>query len=366
MTSLRHLLSLLAPLALSAAALAQGRIVVAHDEWTLSNNGFNAAPASTAQFARNVADWFTGGLPGNFRVWSSDFGFTGALLSQTMTGAGHTWTVATNGTFDLATLQQYDAVFLGVNPTNVDTTALTQYVQGGGCVYLCAGSGGASVAANAWNGFLRTFGLWYSNVYNNLNGLRAISSAHPLFAGVASLYEANGNSILFAGAPTSNAQILVATGTQGLYAVYDGRPAAPAAFCTAKLNSLGCTPAIGASGYASVSNPNPFNVTASNVLNQKQGLMFYGYAAAAAPFQGGTLCVQPPTQRTPVQGAGGASSPTNDCSGSYSIDFNAWIQSGVDPLCVAGQPIFAQYWSRDPQSPSTTGLTNGLSLVIGS
>lgn len=94
--------------------------------------------------------------------------------------------------------------------------------------------------------------------------------------------------------------------------------------------------------------------------------MFYGYAAAAAPFQGGTLCVQPPTQRTPVQGAGGASSPTNDCSGSYSIDFNASIQSGVDPLCVAGQAIFAQYWFRDPQSPSTTGLTNGLSLVIGS
>jgi len=366
MINLRSVFFLFAPIALSAAAFAQGRVVVAHDEWTLSNNGFAAAPASTAQFARNVADWFTGGQPGNFRVWSGNFGLTGSQLTQAITGAGHTWTVSTAGAFDLATLQRYDAVFLGVTPTNVDVGALTQYVQGGGCVYVCAGSGGPSVAANSWNTFLGASGLSYASAYNNLSGLRSISSIHPLFAGVASLYESNGNSITFGGTPSANAQILVTTGTQGLYAVYDGRSAAPVAYCTAKLNSLGCTPSIGSSGYASVSNSNPFEVTASNVLNQEPGLMFYGYAAAGAPFQGGTLCVQPPTQRTSIQGSGGANSPTNDCSGSYSLDFNAWIQSGADPLCVTGQTIFAQYWSRDPLSPSTTGLTNALSLVIGS
>lgn len=78
------MLSFLAPLALSAAAVDQGRVVVAHDAWTLSNIGFSAAPASAAPFARNVADWFTGGLPGKFRAWSSNFGFTGSVLSQTM------------------------------------------------------------------------------------------------------------------------------------------------------------------------------------------------------------------------------------------------------------------------------------------
>jgi hypothetical protein len=154
--------------------------------------------------------------------------------------------------FNLATLHQYDAVFLGVSPTSVDTSALTQYVQSGGCVYLCAGSGGPSVAANAWNTFLGAFGLSYVSVYNHLNGVRPISSAHPLFAGVASLYEAKGDSIALAGAPNPDAQILVATGAQGLYAAYDGRPAAPTAHSTAKLNSLGCTPSIGSSGYASV------------------------------------------------------------------------------------------------------------------
>lgn len=120
MTNIR---ALLAPLALSAASLAQGRVVVAHDEWTLSNNGFAAAPASTAPFALNVADGFTGGQPGNLRVCSSDFGLAGSQASQAMTGAGHNGTVATSGTFNLATLQLYDADILGVNPTTSSTDA---------------------------------------------------------------------------------------------------------------------------------------------------------------------------------------------------------------------------------------------------
>jgi hypothetical protein len=43
------------------------------------------------------------------------------------------------------------------------------------------------------------------------------------------------------------------------------------------------------------------------------------------------------------------------CSGVLSIDFNGWIASGIDPALVAGQHVAAQFWYRDPQSPSTTG-----------
>lgn len=46
-----------------------GRIVVNHDEWTLSNAGFNRS-ANAAAFARNVAQWFTGGQPGDFLAYS--------------------------------------------------------------------------------------------------------------------------------------------------------------------------------------------------------------------------------------------------------------------------------------------------------
>ena len=364
MQPLRHLLAAASALTLSALSFAQGRIVVAHDEWTLSNNGFQQGP-DAAQFARNVAGWFTGGQPGHFRVWSDDFGLIGSALSQTMTAVGHTWTVSTAGTFQLSTLQQYDAVFIGNYFTGIDAAVLTQYVQAGGCVYVCAGNISDALAANAFNPFLANFGLAYGSVFNNIAGLRPISSTHPIFAGVGALFENNGNSILPGSVPNANTQILVSTGASGLYAVYDGRVAAPTTYCTAKVNSQGCTPAISSSGSPSVSSASPFDIRATSVLNQKQGLLFYGYAATAVPFQGGTLCVQPPSRRTPLQGSGGTAAPANDCSGSYSFDFNAWVQSGADPLAVAGQAIFAQYWSRDPATVSTTGLTDALAFVIG-
>ncbi|NUP96074.1 MAG: hypothetical protein HUU28_07910, partial [Planctomycetaceae bacterium] len=147
---------------------------------------------------------------------------------------------------------------------------------------------------------------------------------------------------------------------------YVWRIAAPTlAYCTAKTNSVGCVPSIGSSGVASASSAAPFQVSVSQVLNQKLGLAFYGYAPAAAPYQGGFLCVQPPTRRMPSVSSGG--SPTgSDCSGSCSYDFNAWIQGGGDPALVPGADLFVQFWYRDPASPGTTGLSDALRTQIQS
>jgi hypothetical protein len=76
------------------------------------------------------------------------------------------------------------------------------------------------------------------------------------------------------------------------------------------------------------------------------------------------MCIVAPTQRTPPQNSGGAAPPTSDCSGSFSLDFNARIQSGVDSQLVAGEEIFAQYWSRDPGDASTTNFSNALAFYI--
>jgi carboxypeptidase T len=135
------------------------------------------------------------------------------------------------------------------------------------------------------------------------------------------------------------------------------------AYCTAKTNSLGCVPAIGWSGAPSASSPTPFVIGASSVISHKTGLLLYGHAPSSAPFQGGYLCVQAPTKRTPVQDSGGGAG--NDCSGVYAYDFNARIQSGADPALVPPIAVYAQYWSRDPASPSTTGLTNAVSFQVG-
>ena len=142
----------------------------------------------------------------------------------------------------------------------------------------------------------------------------------------------------------------------------------PVVYCTAKLNSQFCTPAIGFSGVCGFSQPGAFDISASQIINQKNGLLFYSTTGPLAlPFQGAFLCAQPPLKRTTVQNSGG-NPPPPDCSGTYSFDFNAWLLSGADPGLAAGTKVWSQYWYRDPGEPTgfTTGLTDALSFTVGS
>ncbi len=146
----------------------------------------------------------------------------------------------------------------------------------------------------------------------------------------------------------------------------DCLPDQPVTYCTAKVNTQGCTPAIGWTGTPSASQPVVFDVWAIRIINQKNGLLFYGFQEQAVPFHNGWLCVKPPIVRTAVQSSGG-NPPPPDCSGTFHYDFNALIQSGVDPQLVAGTQVYAQYWYRDPGSPqpSNIGLTDALRFPIG-
>ncbi|MCC7013125.1 MAG: hypothetical protein IT454_11225 [Planctomycetes bacterium] len=139
---------------------------------------------------------------------------------------------------------------------------------------------------------------------------------------------------------------------------------APQVYCTGKANSAGCTPFLAPFGFASASSPESFLVRAFNVVNQKNGLFFYGLSGRqSAPFQGGTKCVANPVHRLGLQPSGG-NLGVNDCSGIYVQDFNALIQGNVDPLLVAGAQVNVQCWYRDPSVPSNTGLSNGLEFHI--
>ena len=138
----------------------------------------------------------------------------------------------------------------------------------------------------------------------------------------------------------------------------------PVTYCTAKVNSLGCTPVIGFSGAPSASGAGPFDITATQVVSSKNGVFFYGLSGSSGtPFQGGWLCAQPPLKRTPVQSSGG-SPPPSDCSGTFVFDFNSWMQGGSDPNLATGVQVNGQYWYRDPASPSTTGLTNAIEFKV--
>ena len=114
-----------------------------------------------------------------------------------------------------------------------------------------------------------------------------------------------------------------------------------------------------------MSDPTPFLVTASQVINKKFGILFYGPGTDSKPFQGGTLCVSGKIVRTQVQSSGG-NPPPDDCSGTYSYDFNARIQGGADASLVQGAVVRCQYWYRDPSDPAGfgSGLTNALEFTI--
>ena len=203
-----------------------GSIVVNNDEWTLSNLGFSQQPVNTPQFAINVASFFTGGGPGNFLVYSSNFGLVGSSLQSTMTGAGHTWTINTSLPFTLANLLGFDAVFLGGGPHAYNASVLISYVIAGGNVYLVGGTAfTSSVAeANTWNPFLNAFGLGYGTFYNGVTGSIPISSPHPIFSGITALYQDNGNNVLDTNLADPQGQVLVSQGSNGLYGVFASAP----------------------------------------------------------------------------------------------------------------------------------------------
>ena len=140
-------------------------------------------------------------------------------------------------------------------------------------------------------------------------------------------------------------------------------------YCTAKVNSLMCTPVISGTGSPSVSATSGFSVECAMVRNGKSGLLFYkvGGTQANVTFQCGTLCVGPSgIKRTPAQSAGGNPPPANDCSGVYSLDMNAFAagMAGGNPdpaLLTAGNLVHCQWWGRDQgfPSPCNTTLSDG-------
>ena len=144
----------------------------------------------------------------------------------------------------------------------------------------------------------------------------------------------------------------------------------PYAYCTAKVNSLGCTPFIATYGCSSASVDEGFFVLGANVRNNKTGLLFYSlFGQASNPFQGGTMCVAAPRKRTPIRNSGG--NPVgDDCSGLFVIDMNQFAAGlgGGNPrpeLSVPGTVVDCQWWSRDPGSSFNVNLTNALEYLVG-
>lgn len=177
------------------ALAADGRIIAIGDEWLLSDLAFSELPAQSGQLATNVAGFFSTGPGASFAVFGNSPIAFGSSLDSHMTGLGHSWD-ASPGALTLATLMQYDGVFLAGDPGGGagGMGALAQYVQAGGNVMVMAGTGGfnndpASEAA-AWDVFLNQFGLGFGSTWFGPGvaiQLPALPSSHPLGSSISTV-----------------------------------------------------------------------------------------------------------------------------------------------------------------------------------
>jgi hypothetical protein len=140
-------------------------------------------------------------------------------------------------------------------------------------------------------------------------------------------------------------------------------------YCTPGTTTNGCTATMGYTGAPSlVLGPGGFTVNCTGIEGGKTGLIFYSISGPAA-LQWGTsssfLCVKSPQQRSATITTGGTA---NACDGQISLDFFNYT-TNVNPGALgvpfsAGNQAWFQCWFRDPPSPKTTMLSDGLDVTF--
>lgn len=144
-------------------------------------------------------------------------------------------------------------------------------------------------------------------------------------------------------------------------APYLPQATAPLVYCTAKVSSAGCTPAIGWSGTPSFV-ASDLVVHCDHVVSQQYGLLLWSDQPANIPFFGGALCLGNAPQRYQVAYSNGLGS--GNCSGRLEVPLatSFFIGNGLFP----GSNVYLQWWYRDPGflPAAPVGLSNALRLTV--
>ena len=196
-----------------------GKLLVLHDEYMLSDHGIQQAP-DTETFISNIAKLFYRNNGGKFLDYTTYY-----ITNPTVQGNGLEKILSTPPysyirdcapLLTLDFLSKFEAIFVG--GLDVDNQILIDYVKAGGNVCLIAGTGhggSASSEATGWNQLLGAFGLRLESSYNDITGVRSVTSpSHPLFAGVKNLFQYWGQTVQLL--PDSKASIIMTADSQGL------------------------------------------------------------------------------------------------------------------------------------------------------
>ena len=141
----------------------------------------------------------------------------------------------------------------------------------------------------------------------------------------------------------------------------------PTVYCTSGTTTNGCAPSMSAVGTPSSTAGSGFDLVCSNSEGGRHGLILYGMAPSAVSWainSTSLVCVAPPQRRTGAYNSGGT---LGTCTGSYSLDFNAFMVSDPNALgspFMAGQVFYAQGWFRDPGAPKGTNLSNAICFAL--
>ncbi|MBM3987369.1 MAG: hypothetical protein FJ294_05370 [Planctomycetes bacterium] len=140
-------------------------------------------------------------------------------------------------------------------------------------------------------------------------------------------------------------------------------------YCTSGTTTNGCNAVMGYTGLPSLAlGAGGFTVNCTSIEGAKTGLIFYSISGRLDLQWGASsafLCVKSPQQRTATVGTGGIAGA---CDGSISLDFFNYT-STINPIALgtpfaAGNQAWFQCWFRDPPSPKTTMLSDGLEVTF--
>jgi hypothetical protein len=135
--------------------------------------------------------------------------------------------------------------------------------------------------------------------------------------------------------------------------------ALPMAYCTSLKGTTGCNVRLGSTGDPSASAGAGFAVRVENAPARAPVLLFYGTSGPWGDLlPQGWLCVKSPLSRA----AAGLSAGGAECAAGWSLDFNAFAASGVDPALGPGAVVHLQAWTRNAAGDAQ--FSDALALVL--